>query len=398
MTQEQAYIIELSRAAILDREPAIPAANLNWEYIWKKAAEQNISGLLASVILMLPKEKQPQNVRQWRTVSAKTTYLMESKNAEFQRMAAILAKNNIQPVYLKGCMARELYKNPALRIMGDFDLFIEERERDSVWRIFEEEGYEVTPNYYRDEMFMIKAKKGMMLWEIFTSLLEEFKTDTSYWNLRMRECTRRDENGCLRLDQTYDFAYTVLHASKHFLNRGCGIRALLDMMLMLKKYDSIDFEAVAELCGSQGVSKILSHVYNAAEKTFEIPVNTDYDQTDTEAFLEYMLQYGVFGHYKSYVGRVLDKDNTGGTLKMILFPGIKIMARENSYVRKFPFLLPIAWLQRFIRVIRRTRLSEIFRIIKATPEVLREKEYWANRLGLSDTGSGHEKSHKKRAD
>ena len=378
MTEEQKYIIELSSAVISDKSPSLPPANLDWDYIWNKALEQNISGLLASVILKLPKENQPENLQLWRNVVIKTTYLMSRKNAEFERMISVLGEYKIHPICLKGCMIKTLYKNPFLRVMGDFDLFIEESDRSSVLQIFEKEGYQ-TKSYD----FMIKASKGEIAWEIFTTLEQEFKTDTEYWDncLRMHACM--DQNGYLRLDQTYDFAYTALHAAKHFLNSGSGIRPLLDLALMLKNYDDIDFYAVEELCKSQEMSKVIDYIYNVVDKVFGIPVCVEYKELDTEPFLENMLQYGVFGRSEQVRPTAGDEVDIS-IVKRRLFPDAKTLSREYKYLKKFPILLPVAWIERVIKsvFVRKRTIGYLVTDIKKRSVLKKEKDYWLNRLDL----------------
>ena len=379
MTEEQKYIIELSRAVIFDKAPSLPSANLDWNYIWNKALEQNISGLLASVILKLPKENQPANTQLWRNIVIKTTYLMSRKAAEFERMISILSAHKIQPVCLKGCMIRTLYPNPNLRIMGDFDIFIDKSEKSSVLQIFEEEGYRT-----ESSKSMILASKDKIVWEVFTTLRAEFDTDAEYWDNCLRKHTYRNQAGYVRLEQTYDFAYTVLHAAKHFLVCGCGIRPLLDLALMLKNYDSIDFDAVEEMCGSHGASKVLDYIYNVVDKIYGIPVSAEYEDLDAELFLEYMLQYGIFGQRKGYIGHALDKDNTGSALEGLLFPNAKVLRGEYEYLEKYPILLPVAWVERIATIVfvRKNTFRDIIMSIKASSGAKRERDYWIERLGL----------------
>ena len=379
MTEEQKYIIELSRAVIFDEAPLLPPANLDWDYIWNKAFEQNISGLLASAVLKLPKENQPSDMQRWRNILIKTTYLMSRKNAEFERMMSILSEHKIQPVCLKGCMVRTLYPNPYLRVMGDFDIFIDESERSDILKVFKEEGYET-----KSSKLMILASKDGIVWEIFNSLESEFDTDATYWDKCLREHTRTDVRGYVLPEQTYDFAYTALHAAKHFLVCGCGIRPILDMALMLKNYDSIDFDAVEDVCKSQGVSKFLCYIYNVIDKIYGIPVGNGYEELDAELFLEYMLRYGIFGQRKGFVGHALDKDNTGGALKGLLFPNVKVLKGEYQYLKKYPILLPVAWVERIAKVVfvRKNTLKDIVTSIKASPGAKKERDYWMDRLGL----------------
>lgn len=91
----------------------------------------------------------------------------------------------------------------------------------------------------------------------------------------------------------------------------------------------------------------------------------------TDDLLQDILDSGVYG--KSSVSRIhssnmtleaaSDEKHSSG-LKKTLFPSMSYMKKSYSYVEKYPFLLPVAWIMRIFSYIRQTNRKEIAETIK----------------------------------
>ncbi len=347
MTAEQEFFIMLSRSAVFDEDPPLPPEDIDWQYIWNKAYEQNISGLLASTILKLPKDKQPPNAAQWRSIMIQTMVIMSQKNAEFERMSAKLKENQIDPICLKGCVLKDLYPDPALRVMGDFDVLIEKQQRKTAEAVFENNGYKIN----RNTLFSA-LDNGTAHWEIFESLEDDFRDDPLRWNRELEKHAVTNHKGLRVLDPTFELTYVVVHASKHMTREGCGIRNMLDVALILQhRIKDINFGKVYEICKSQKYEGIFLYFLSAAKKWFEIDIGYDKTMPDPDKFLEFLLSYGVFGREldgKILAGQVVRREGSSvGPLRRIFFPPRKMIQHKYQYVKKSPLLLPIAWMHRF---------------------------------------------------
>lgn len=353
MTENNKYIIALSKASLFNIQPENPPKSIDWQYIYDKAKEQSIVAFLAYSIEKLPKELQPDNIDKWRKVIITTGFLMEVKHRELDRMMEIYADNNIYPIFLKGVVVKELYPVPELRTMGDFDIWVDSSERAAAEELFIKEGYTIR----RDTLYS-EVDKGQVHGEIFISLEDDFRADPKLWDSRLKKNTIVDTKGRKILSPTYELAYSVIHAAKHLTREGCGIRNIFDAALIIaKRGANIDFDLAEDICRSQGYEQVYGYILTAVNMLYGIDVPKDKlsDIKLTYKFIDYILSYGVFG--RDIEGNVLNAqvarregDNVG-MIRRIFFPPRKMMWHKYQYLKISPLLTPVGWIHRIITAV-----------------------------------------------
>ncbi len=386
MTSNEKYIIELSKASLFNTEPLLPPKDIDWQFIWDKSQEQNITALIAVSVLKLPKDKHPNNANAWRSAIIQTMSFMSQKNAEFERIITCFKENNITPLCLKGIVIKDLYPIPELRTMGDFDILVEKSQRKSAEAVFESRGYSLK----RDTLFTEVDYKSVH-GELFTSLESEFKHNPEHWNSVLKQNVYKQNNRLL-LTPSYELAFSIVHAAKHLTETGCGIRNLFDVVILLKSHSQkIDLNIVKEVCQSQGHEKIMYYMLTAAEHWYGAAINANIKRTDlklTEKFIEYLLCYGVFGH--SAEGNVLSiqvtkrEGNDVSAFRRIFFPPRKMIWQKYQYLKKSPLLLPVAWIHRFINAVFINKYS-VKSMIKGIDESIsfgNDRDKWLDDLDL----------------
>lgn len=386
MTENESYIIELSKAALFDINPVLPSQNIDWNWILDKCIEQNIAALLAISVLKLPIDKQPKNVDTWKNIMLQTISLMGQKNAEFERIIEGLKEINITPLCLKGIVIKDLYPIPELRTMGDFDIMVDRRNFKTAENFFESKGYTLR----HDTLFTELDFKGIH-GELFSSLEDDFRYNPEKWDNELKQNMYMDNNRYL-LSPSYELAYSVVHASKHLTREGCGIRNLFDVIILLKEHkDQIDISVVEKVCASQGYEKILYYMLTAAEHWYGIEIPGNYKESNirlTELFLEFLLCYGIFGH--STDGNVLsaqvvrrEGDNVS-TFRRIFFPPRKMMWHKYQYLKKSPLLLPIAWIHRFFTAvfIKKYPVTDMIKGLDESITFGNERNKWLDKLEI----------------
>ena len=384
MTTEQEYLVRLSRAAIFDEESPLPPDNLDWQYLWDKSREQNISGLIASKVIKLPKDKLPENAEQWNISMLQTAMIMGDRFDEFERMIDILRENGIEPIHVKGSVTKDIYPIPILRTMGDFDVWVEKAQRSKTEAVFESEGYTLDKN-----TLFSAIDNDSVHWELFESLEDDFRERPSYWNDELKKNIVVNNDGKHVLSPTYELAYTVIHASKHFTREGCGLRNMLDVALMLKhKIQHIDLDRVYEICASQGYEKIFLYFLSAAKRWYGIELNYNKKLPEPDKFLEYLLSYGVFGREldgKVLAAQVVRREGDDvGPLRRIFFPPRKMIWHKYQYVKKSPLLLPVAWVHRFFTAVfvKKYSIKDMASGLHDSLEYGQEREAWLNELDI----------------
>lgn len=382
LTISQKYLIELSRAAVFDEDPTVPPEGVDWKYIFNKSNEQNIVGLVASAVLRLPEEVQPDNSQAWNDIMMQTMFVMGRRFAEFEKMMGVLKKNGIEPICLKGAVIKDLYPVPELRTMGDFDVLIKKEERQRVKDIFGSMGYEI-----KDYTFFSGMSNENVHWEVFTTLEEEFNNNCEYWESMLRENVISDVNGRLLLNPTYEFLYVIVHMAKHFVGRGCGLRNILDIVLAANfRYAEIDFDAVYGYCHELGIGRIFEYIVLVLGNCFGIRLPVTVPTLDDELFMDYVLSYGIYGQDVAgvtFAERILNNNSNGGIINA-LFPGFDLLKNEYSYLKKSKLLLPVAWMHRAFRgvFVKKLSLGDVAAGMKQSAEWSEIREQRLKKLGV----------------
>lgn len=311
-----------------------------------------------------------------------TAMIMGDRFDEFERMTEIIKNKGIQAIFLKGCVVRELYPTPELRTMGDFDVFVEKATLPKIKEIFTSEDYDITT-----ESKGIDAIKGNNLWEIFFSLEDEFRVNADIWDKSFSSNTMRTEADTLTLSPTYMLLHLMLHFDKHIAHEGAGIRSLLDIALYIKKYKSeIDFDFVRQACAKQHYENAYVLTLNAVSHFFG--VQSDVENKDVELFVEYTLTSGIFGEKLKNVmiSQVTKVEDNVGIIRKLFFPTVKMMEFRYTYLKKFPWLLPFAWVHRIFRARSHHgyTFGQMLSGLNDSIKISKEHETWVNGLNLYD--------------
>lgn len=386
MNYNDKYIVELAKSSIFDKNPEEPKEPLDWDFIFSKSIEQNIAGLLFPVVNKLEMSCRPNDeiMDKWRNIMISTIGQMSNRYNEFLHMNKLMREGNIAFIGLKGCVVRNLYPVPELRAMGDFDILTSPEAIAQIKDVFKENGYSV-----EKDAFGIVCKSSKVYWEIFTTSEEEMRVDPKKWDSLFFGNTQYENNIC-RLNNTYFLIHLLVHTAKHCLREGSGIRNLCDIALFVNRYkDEIDFEVVKIACEEQKVFNIFTYIINAIEQWFDIDISDiDVEYKDTDKFVEYMLLNGIFGkHGNSMVSQAAkhEDDSIDGIRKM-LFPTVKMLDYRYKYLKKCPFLLPVAWVQRIFSALFKWKYSfrQMAGDMKEAIEFSEERKKWLNELELVD--------------
>lgn len=387
MNADDKYIVELAKASIFDQIPANPEEGIDWNYIFKKANEQNIVGLLYCAVSKLDGQYQPgrEIMEKWNKLMLTTMGVMTQKYYEFQRMCKIITDRGIRLIGLKGCIVRELYPVPELRTMGDFDVLVRKEDLGEVTEIFKEEGYRV-----EKDLFNIVCNNGNGMWEVFTTMGEEFrniseKIDETFFNSCVEDVT-------IDYPQpTYFLAHLIAHTGKHYVTNGAGIRNLCDIALFIDNYKpDIDFKKVKEVCEEEGYRNIYRYVINSVNEWFGVDISgIETEKEDSEKFMEYSLEYGLLGLMGSNslaIQVAKQEDDSVGGIRKMMFPTVKLLDYRYTYLKKWPFLLPVAWVHRFFAALfkRGCSVRQMVGEVKGAVEFADKRTDWLNELGLME--------------
>ena len=314
------------------------------------------------------------------TVQSVTVQAM--KTQEFLALNRHLRENGVTPVVVKGIICRNLYPRPDYRTSGDEDVFCGEHQFKACHSAMIDFGLEASASTLDSYEVPYRHDDTPLFIELHKTL---FPTESDIFS----DCNRFFE-GCFdrliqvdiqgdpvaTLNHTDHMLYLILHAFKHFLHAGFGIRQVCDMVLYANAFGSeIDWDYVRTKCRGLRADTFACALFDIGKKYLGFspekacyPYNWQHPEANGDALLADLLYGGIYGssdmsrvHSSNMTLNAVSADKKGqksrGNLLKAVFPPAKSLELRFPYLRRAPILLPIAWASR-IFVYAKESLSE----------------------------------------
>ena len=263
---------------------------------------------------------------------------------------------------VKGLDIAACYPIPNLRTMGDVDIVVHKENKTRAGEVLEGLGYSCNlkaPDYdwsYRRDRLFIELHHQLFYIEPGRN-----RKQADFFN----QCWGYVENG--ELDWSFHFLFILAHLRKHMVNSGAGFRMYIDVAAIIKNDPGINWEWVDEKLEVLEMGKFARICFALCERWFGVQAPIRYDSISDSFFeeaTEKVFSNGVFGF-----NDIRNKNNVSvnailgnkrvrwlSRIQMILrfmFPRYMHMRyiRAYSFIEEKPWLLPIAWIYRFIRLL-----------------------------------------------
>lgn len=307
-----------------------------------------------------------------------------ARTADFLRLYQQLGQAGVQPVVVKGLVCRELYPHPDHRPSGDEDLLIVPDDFAACNAALVRSGLRVM-NPEEDpglafEVPYIDPATGVYL-ELHKSLFEPESEAVGDFNPLLegvmdRTVLRTLEGVPVRTLCPHDhMLYLLLHAFKHFIHSGFGIRQICDMVLWAENFgDAVDWPRLLEQCRAVQAERFAAAVFQIGAEVLEfdmekagIPACWREIRVDAAPLLEDVLSGGIYGsaqgsrlHSSTLTLNAVAAEKSGGrrpTVLRSLFPPRSSLQGRYPVLKKHPALLPAVWVQRLLRYQNEIRRS-----------------------------------------
>lgn len=375
---ENRYLfLEILKAALAER-PYAPTEEISpdrWAEIFDIAQQHQLLPVIVDACYQLPGLSGTTLLTSVRTGVRQQVFVQARKTAEFRNLYKKLRQAGVTPLVVKGIICRNLYPQPDYRTSSDEDVLIQPAQFNICHEVMMAFGMEPEedPSCFEHRYEIPYGKKGSPLYiELHKSLFakdsEAYSELNSYFEHVHETAVEELVEGekILTMAPTDHLFYLICHSFKHFLHGGFGIRQVCDIVLFARRYgEQICWERVYENCESIRAEKF-------AEAMFAIGRNylgleqalPEFWQTDVDEkpMLEDLLSSGIYGKtsmerlhsagitLNAVVRQKQGKAEGGGVLKS-LFPGVGAMESRYPYLKKYPFLLPVAWICRIFRFV-----------------------------------------------
>ncbi|MCX7714266.1 MAG: nucleotidyltransferase family protein [Clostridia bacterium] len=299
------------------------------------------------------------------------------KNDIMHKTINMLEGKGIKCCILKGESVSRFYSVPACRISSDTDILIDGKNEKRCAKLLSEYGYKVQTRLKGSHHFECEHALGGIL-EVHVSMYGDITDDICFdrkitYNEGYEQIKTDDDTVLSTLGITDGIIFLMLHFIKHFLSKGAGIRQLNDILLYIEYYyEKIDWQRVNSLMKYLKFEKFIDAVICIGKRylNFDEALFPNANASDKiiQDILTDMENGGAFGRcekerehfYKIYIKERFNRFKSGDYNKYMnkfyrpdimkkLFPSKNFMAINFKYVEKYPILVPISWVHRYMQ-------------------------------------------------
>ena len=265
MTTLQEQFFELIRAGLwgTPANPVLFDGQTDWKEIYRSARVQALLGVVFDGVQSLPKEKLPPRALylQWCNVVLQMEENNRLLNRELGRVYALLRKESIEPVLMKGQGLAQNYRHPLHRQCGDIDLFTGLRDYDRANELLRIEASSDEEELYKHASFTwhgIVVENHRILTQLSApGPNRRLQREIERWH-GSADCRKRmiEAVEVTLPPLPFDTVFVLLHAIQHFLDEGIGLRQICDWACMLyAQRDMPGREETAALLKALGLEK-----------------------------------------------------------------------------------------------------------------------------------------------
>lgn len=289
---------------------------------------------------------------------------MYAQRAEMTRqLAGELDKAGIDFILFKGYVVRNYYPVPELRTFGDVDIIIHKEDRQKSDELMMALGFTRKEDWEPSYSY----SRGTEFYELHSRVIGfdvSDKADFVGYFSHIWEHSQPAQVVNLphawELKPEFHFLYMLTHVAKHISRSGAGVRMYLDLAFFIKHFGtSLDWAWVVSEMEKLNLADFAAVALTAVERWFcvESPmVLRQVSEEVLEDFTEFTISGGVYGYVGKDQGEVFLKQQNRNeervskfkTLMRHAFPDAEVLMNKYAYLKKRPWLLPVAWVQRFL--------------------------------------------------
>lgn len=368
LTKLQCDFLRIVKSCFDNKEDIFELSpDMDFESILNLADEHGLGSLIYNKIYAVPFITKAVK-QKWTDITFFSVSSQVARQDRFLDIYSELCRNGINAIVIKGVTLRDIYPVGDCRPSGDEDIFVDLSDIEKVRSILEASGMKydhgsVDEWVYRDD-------DTKLIIEIHTKLIESF-ISLKYDFLSQREPRKVmvDDVELFTLDYTENCLYIFFHIYQHFLIAGVGIRQLCDLFQYINLFfDKIQWGVIEKALNDNDLVRFFNSIINIGHQYLFLRsdiLNVDY--IDVDNLLNDIIAGGIYGgsikersFINSYLLSAVSNESENKLINRIrmVFPGYNVLKKRYSYINGKPFLLPVAWINRFYRIVKSGQFSD----------------------------------------
>jgi hypothetical protein len=338
------YLSDLIHAQLEDKKPGNIPENINVEELITIAHKSHMDSIILGALLKtdLAEEKK----------SGIKSFVMLSTIKSLTQVSCLkeigerFEKEGIYHQALKGSVLKRLYPTPELREMSDIDLMIYDENLNRAKKVVEEMGFTLLESVKHHDIYV---KAPFLIIELHHTLYDKDidKIQYEYFKNEKNLTAKEGKKYALQFSTEDFYVYLIAHMAKHFYENGCGIRNVVDVYYYRQHYEATWDEA-----------RLATELEKCRLTVFENRIHTLAQMwlggqkldSFSRMLFDYMVDCGIYGKGVNGLWGQFAMLNNSNSIKhqsyakwWYYFPPVSYMERDYPWLKKYPFLLIVAW-------------------------------------------------------
>ena len=368
LSSEDTVIIDAFSSHITGKPVSFDFNNEEFELCKKKAYEHKLTPVFVSELnkYKVPADK-INNFEAYKIDALMRVASQIKKNNTFLKIYKLLQSSGIDAICVKGPLCARYYPNPDMRMSGDFDLLVKEADYEKCVKLLTENNFKGKNTGKYDNTFVDYVSDCHI--ELHRAFFPHDKSFYSQFNNLLEPLwdgvTKVKCGDCdiLTLNADKHMLYLILHAFKHFVVAGVGIRQICDISLFAENND-LDWKFIFGQLKKVNLQGFANSILLIGEKYFGVDISKisakvpDFNKKlDILPMLCDIMSGGVYGgenperHNSGNITFSAYNKNIGDESSKvnILFPPKEVMKRKYPNMKDTKWGLVSAWLSRILR-------------------------------------------------
>lgn len=307
-------------------------------------------------------------------------------------------REGIVSFVVKGFNVASCYPIPSLRTMGDLDIVVHREDKEKAGQVLETLGYK--PKIVQAPDYDWSYEHNGIHLELHHLLFYD-EPGINYKQADFfNRCWYYEDNG--KLDWNFHFLFILAHLRKHLVNSGVGFRMFMDVAAIIKNDPGLNWRWIEEKLEQLEMKKFSKICFALCYRWFGVKAPLQYEELSDSFFEEATVRIfsnGVFGfnNEQNRNNETINRILTHGKARKLsrfqiairyLFPKYIHMRYipYYSFIEGRPWLLPVAWVYRVIRLItgKVDSLSTFINRVSFPDSAVDDREEELRRWGLID--------------
>lgn len=385
MNTLQQGIITLIKSALTGQKLALPA-EFSLETADKPVRSQGLLPLVYQGAYLCGIDGKSEIMQRYQKQYFRVLLRSEQQMRAAEGVFRAFDENGIDYLPLKGCVLKNLYPHPEMRVMGDADILIRKEQQDRIKAVMEQLGFREEAISSYDTHWVNES----LLAELHHSLFADDQEDLcryfgDCWSIAVKGAGNR-----YTFTEEDTFVYIFAHMTKHFRFGGIGARQIVDLFVYRQAHPQMDEARIEQIMEQIHLLDFYRNIRKLLSVWFE-----DAPEDPVSDFITaYIFSGGNWGTAENllYAQELLRAKQAGRighsrfrSVLRAIFPKLDHMQHSYNILYRHPWLCPIFWVVRWgdILLHRRQNIRKKGKIVLSiSDEGITEHQKALNYMGL----------------